>query len=268
MTLQIYRLWLYNVTLNPTWECVMVEFEKVLYKLPKKYSRIMIFYFFINAVGSTNGMSSSGGTPGNILTPSMASAMSNLSISKTPSSSSSNVSLPSQIPLHFNKNFSYKEGFPLSRCENHYSASIYLINICMFKISLIIFECEIKIYTDTGVFTICLFSVLCMMNYIECRFELKRLFMNDSLFIFGFMYFQFVQPMNIPLKSYELLNRMTGKGLGITYKFTRTVSVFSPKMVSIELTLTNHGDNQLSAIKIGKKVRTFIVLLSTNKCVK
>lgn len=66
---------------------------------------------------------------------------------------------------------------------------------------------------------------------------------------------QFVQPMNIPLKSYDLLNRMTGNGLGITFKFTRTISVFSPKMVSIELTLTNHGENPLSGIKVGKKVR-------------
>lgn len=65
---------------------------------------------------------------------------------------------------------------------------------------------------------------------------------------------QFVQPMNIPLKSYDLLNRMTGNGLGITYKFTRTISVFSPKMVSIELTLTNHGESSLSGIKVGKKV--------------
>lgn len=65
---------------------------------------------------------------------------------------------------------------------------------------------------------------------------------------------QFVQPMNIPLKSYDLLNRMTGNGLGITYKFTRTISVFSPKMVSIELTLTNHGESPLSGITVGKKV--------------
>ncbi|XP_061173908.1 AP-3 complex subunit beta-2-like [Saccostrea echinata] len=107
----------------------------------------------LDLFGSTNGVTSSGGTPGDILTPSMASAMSNLSISSTQPSSSSN----------------------------------------------------------------------------------------------------FVQPMNIALKSYELLNRMTGNGLGITYKFTRTISVFSPKMVSIELTLTNHGDKPLSAIKVGKK---------------
>ena len=75
-----------------------------------------------------------------------------------------------------------------------------------------------------------------------------------GVFFLLWVFQQFVQPMNVPLKSYELLNRMTGKGLGITYKFTRTISVFSPKMVSIELTLTNHGDNQLSGIKIGKKV--------------
>lgn len=107
----------------------------------------------LDLFGSSNGVTSSGGTQGVILTPSMASAMSNLTISGASSNSSSN----------------------------------------------------------------------------------------------------FVQPMNIPLKSYDLLNRMTGNGLGITFKFTRTISVFSPKMVSIELTLTNHGENPLSGIKVGKK---------------
>ncbi|XP_052812976.1 AP-3 complex subunit beta-2-like [Mya arenaria] len=54
-------------------------------------------------------------------------------------------------------------------------------------------------------------------------------------------------------KSYELLNKLTGNGLSITYRFTRTISIFSPKMVSIELAFTNSSDNTLSGIKIGQK---------------
>ncbi|WAR10496.1 AP3B2-like protein [Mya arenaria] len=55
-------------------------------------------------------------------------------------------------------------------------------------------------------------------------------------------------------KSYELLNKLTGNGLSITYRFTRTISIFSPKMVSIELAFTNSSDNTLSGIKIGQKL--------------
>ncbi|KAH3726010.1 hypothetical protein DPMN_051865 [Dreissena polymorpha] len=41
-----------------------------------------------------------------------------------------------------------------------------------------------------------------------------------------------------------LLNKLSGDGLGITYKFTRTISIFTPKMVSIELTFTNSSERQ------------------------
>ncbi|KAK6188892.1 hypothetical protein SNE40_004974 [Patella caerulea] len=64
---------------------------------------------------------------------------------------------------------------------------------------------------------------------------------------------QIIPPSTVQPKSYELLNRMTGNGLSITYQFTRTVSVFSPKMVSIELKLTNNSDDTLTNIKIGDK---------------
>ena len=77
-----------------------------------------------------------------------------------------------------------------------------------------------------------------------------------------FLPLQFVQPMSVPMKSHELLNKMNSNGLGITYQYTRTVSVFSPKMVSLELTFTNHGDNPLEAIKMGNKVTITIKLYS------
>lgn len=62
------------------------------------YNRMFSGYLFIEGnfyqltVGSSNGVTSSGGTQGVILTPSMASAMSNLTISGASSNSSSNVS--------------------------------------------------------------------------------------------------------------------------------------------------------------------------------
>ncbi|CAC5376615.1 AP3B [Mytilus coruscus] len=63
----------------------------------------------------------------------------------------------------------------------------------------------------------------------------------------------FVQPTQIVPKTYELLNKISGNGLCVSYKFTRTISVFSPKMVSIELMFTNNKDDAISAIKIGDK---------------
>lgn len=68
--------------------------------------------------------------------------------------------------------------------------------------------------------------------------------------------FQIVQGITITPKSYELLHRISGNGLSVTYKFTRTISVFSPKMVSVELFLTNNGDVPLTSVKIGETVST------------
>ncbi|KAL3884495.1 hypothetical protein ACJMK2_024630 [Sinanodonta woodiana] len=62
-----------------------------------------------------------------------------------------------------------------------------------------------------------------------------------------------ISPLEVPLKTYELLNKMQGKGLTVSYKFTRTISVFSPKMVSIEMIFTNLSDKPINSIKIGDK---------------
>ncbi|XP_067666923.1 AP-3 complex subunit beta-2-like isoform X2 [Haliotis asinina] len=61
------------------------------------------------------------------------------------------------------------------------------------------------------------------------------------------------QPVIVPSKSYELLNRIKGNGLSVEYKYTRSISIFSPKMVSIELTLTNSGDTPITNISMGDK---------------
>ncbi|CAH1796712.1 unnamed protein product [Owenia fusiformis] len=60
-------------------------------------------------------------------------------------------------------------------------------------------------------------------------------------------------PIQVQRVQHDLLNRITGNGLGISYAFTRTVSVFSPKLVSIELTFNNTSENELKGIKIGEK---------------
>ena len=67
--------------------------------------------------------------------------------------------------------------------------------------------------------------------------------------------FQILSPDSSSRRSYDLLNRITGDGLGISYKFTRTVSIFSKKMVSLDLTFTNSTDAPMKKIYVGEKVR-------------
>ncbi|XP_059154175.1 AP-3 complex subunit beta-2-like [Physella acuta] len=62
-----------------------------------------------------------------------------------------------------------------------------------------------------------------------------------------------VQGLNVPSKTYELINRLTSGGLTVTYKYTRTISIFSSKLVSLELTFTNQGEAPYTCIKIGEK---------------
>ncbi|CAG5115388.1 unnamed protein product [Candidula unifasciata] len=62
-----------------------------------------------------------------------------------------------------------------------------------------------------------------------------------------------LQGITVPTKTYELLNRLSTGGLTVTYKYTRTISLFSPKMVSLELTFTNSGEAPFTAIRIGEK---------------
>ena len=69
----------------------------------------------------------------------------------------------------------------------------------------------------------------------------------------GFFNLQ-VSPSFTPGKSFELLHRMTGKGLGVTYKFTRSPCIYSTSMVSVEVVLTNTTDAPISNIHIGEKV--------------
>lgn len=57
----------------------------------------------------------------------------------------------------------------------------------------------------------------------------------------------------ISMDKIELLNKVNGYGLGITYKYMRAPHLFSSNMVSIELHFTNHGNVELAEIQVGAK---------------
>lgn len=57
-----------------------------------------------------------------------------------------------------------------------------------------------------------------------------------------------------PNKNIELLNHINGKGLSITYKYSRKPHLFSKSMVNIALTFTNNGSKDIADIRIGQRV--------------
>lgn len=56
------------------------------------------------------------------------------------------------------------------------------------------------------------------------------------------------------MKMMELVNKMSAGGLSISYRYTRSPHLFSNSFVSIELTFTNHGKEELKDIQITNKV--------------
>ncbi|PNF40561.1 AP-3 complex subunit beta-2 [Cryptotermes secundus] len=60
-------------------------------------------------------------------------------------------------------------------------------------------------------------------------------------------------PSFIPLKTTELLNKISGRGLHVLSRFTRSPHLFSPAMVSVELTFTNLGTEELKDIRVSQK---------------
>ncbi|XP_061119141.1 AP-3 complex subunit beta-1 [Conger conger] len=58
-------------------------------------------------------------------------------------------------------------------------------------------------------------------------------------------------PVFVPAKSHELLHRMSGKGLAAQYHFPRQPCIYSPSMVSVQVTLTNSSEHALEDIHIG-----------------
>ena len=58
----------------------------------------------------------------------------------------------------------------------------------------------------------------------------------------------------IPLKKFELLNKINGHGLKVEYRFTRSQHLVSSVMVSIELSFINESKEPIKYIRIGNKV--------------
>ncbi|XP_017875805.1 AP-3 complex subunit beta-2 [Ceratina calcarata] len=57
----------------------------------------------------------------------------------------------------------------------------------------------------------------------------------------------------IPIKKSELLNSITGHGLKVEYRFTRSQHLVSAYLVTIELTFTNESNEAIKEIKMGAK---------------
>ncbi|KAJ9584754.1 hypothetical protein L9F63_020904, partial [Diploptera punctata] len=64
---------------------------------------------------------------------------------------------------------------------------------------------------------------------------------------------QLASPSFIPMKTQELLNKISGHGLTVLSRFTRSPHLFSPSMVSIELTFTNLSSDEISDIQVSNK---------------
>ncbi|XP_046484470.1 AP-3 complex subunit beta-2 isoform X1 [Neodiprion pinetum] len=57
----------------------------------------------------------------------------------------------------------------------------------------------------------------------------------------------------IPIKATELLNKVSGKGLKLDFRFTRSQHLVSSAMNSIELTFSNESSTTIKDIKVGNK---------------
>lgn len=58
----------------------------------------------------------------------------------------------------------------------------------------------------------------------------------------------------VPMKKTTLLNSITGHGLKIEYRFTRSQHLVSSSLVNIELTFFNESNDVIKEIQIGSKV--------------
>uniref|UniRef100_A0A8D0HJW6 Adaptor related protein complex 3 subunit beta 1 n=1 Tax=Sphenodon punctatus TaxID=8508 RepID=A0A8D0HJW6_SPHPU len=60
-------------------------------------------------------------------------------------------------------------------------------------------------------------------------------------------------PVFVPMKTHELLHRMSGKGLAAHYHFPRQPCIYGDQMVSVQVTLTNTTDEKIENIHIGER---------------
>ncbi|KAG0715239.1 AP-3 complex subunit beta-1 [Chionoecetes opilio] len=57
----------------------------------------------------------------------------------------------------------------------------------------------------------------------------------------------------IPVATQELLNRISGSGLAVACRFTRSPHLYSPRMTSVELSFTNSGADEIRDISVATK---------------
>lgn len=65
--------------------------------------------------------------------------------------------------------------------------------------------------------------------------------------------FELVSATFIPTGTLELVSKVGGNGLSVHYRFTRAPHIYSATMVSIELSLTNHLNNNLENVRLDTK---------------
>lgn len=63
---------------------------------------------------------------------------------------------------------------------------------------------------------------------------------------------ELVGPSHIEFKHKELLNKVSGHGLHLAYRFTRSPHLYSSSMCSIELQFQNRGEKEITAIRLGQ----------------
>lgn len=57
----------------------------------------------------------------------------------------------------------------------------------------------------------------------------------------------------VPTATQEVLNRISGSGLSVACRFTRSPHLYSPRMTSVELSFTNSGTEEIRDISVGNK---------------
>lgn len=62
-----------------------------------------------------------------------------------------------------------------------------------------------------------------------------------------------VGPSFIEYKYKELLNKVSGHGLTVSYRFSRSPHLFSSSMASIELVFVNQSDDEITEIQVGQQ---------------
>ncbi|KAM7350501.1 adaptor related protein complex 3 subunit ruby isoform 2-T3 [Cochliomyia hominivorax] len=62
-----------------------------------------------------------------------------------------------------------------------------------------------------------------------------------------------VGPSHISYHHKELLNKLSGRGLQVSYRYTRSPHLYSSAMVSIELQFINQGTEEITNIQMGQK---------------